>query len=62
MLALDAAALLEAWRARDALIGREITWAGGTGRAAGIDGAGRLVVELAGGGRTELDTGEVHLG
>ena len=40
----------------------EITWAGGTGRAAGIDGAGRLVVELAGGGRTELDAGEVHLG
>ena len=62
VLALDAAALLEAWRARDALIGREITWAGGTGRAAGIDGAGRLVVELAGGGRTELDAGEVHLG
>jgi hypothetical protein len=30
--------------------------------AAGIDGAGRLIVELSGGGRTALDAGEVHLG
>jgi BirA family transcriptional regulator, biotin operon repressor / biotin---[acetyl-CoA-carboxylase] ligase len=29
--------------------------------AAGIDGDGRLVVELPGGGRTALDAGEVHL-
>jgi BirA family biotin operon repressor/biotin-[acetyl-CoA-carboxylase] ligase len=61
-LALDTADLLDAWRARDALRGREITWAGGRGRAAGIDGAGRLVVELPGGGRTALEAGEVHLG
>jgi BirA family biotin operon repressor/biotin-[acetyl-CoA-carboxylase] ligase len=61
-LALPAAALLEAWRARDALLGRPITWTGGTGTAAGIDGEGRLVVELADGGRTALDAGEVHLG
>jgi BirA family biotin operon repressor/biotin-[acetyl-CoA-carboxylase] ligase len=61
-LALPAAALLEAWRARDALLGRPITWTGGTGTAAGIDGEGRLVVELANGGRTALDAGEVHLG
>jgi len=53
---------LEDWRARDALCGREISWSGGSGRAAGVDGAGRLIVELAGGGRTELDAGEVHLG
>jgi BirA family biotin operon repressor/biotin-[acetyl-CoA-carboxylase] ligase len=52
---------LDAWRARDALRGRTIAWSGGTGRAEGIDGAGRLVVELAGGGRTALDAGEVHL-
>lgn len=61
-LALPPADLLDAWRARDALIGRDISWSGGAGRAAGIDGEGRLVVELPGGGRTALDAGEVHLG
>ena len=61
-LALPPAGLLDAWRARDALRGREISWAGGAGVAAGIDGEGRLVVELPGGGRTTLDAGEVHLG
>jgi BirA family transcriptional regulator, biotin operon repressor / biotin---[acetyl-CoA-carboxylase] ligase len=60
-LAHDATALLDAYRARDALRGHEITWTGGSGRAAGIDGEGRLVVELAGGGRTALSAGEVHL-
>ncbi len=53
--------LLAAWRARDALRGREIAWGGGRGRAAGIDGLGRLVVELPGGGHTTLSAGEVHL-
>jgi BirA family transcriptional regulator, biotin operon repressor / biotin---[acetyl-CoA-carboxylase] ligase len=52
---------LQAWRARDALRGREVAWAQGRGRAEGIDGAGRLIVALAGGGRTELAAGEVHL-
>jgi BirA family transcriptional regulator, biotin operon repressor / biotin---[acetyl-CoA-carboxylase] ligase len=61
VLALEPAALLDAYRARDGLRGREIAWSGGRGRAAGIDGAGRLVVELPGGGRTALDAGEVHL-
>jgi BirA family biotin operon repressor/biotin-[acetyl-CoA-carboxylase] ligase len=60
-LALPPDALLDAWRARDALRGREVTWSRGTGTAAGIDGEGRLVVELADGGRTALDAGEVHL-
>jgi BirA family biotin operon repressor/biotin-[acetyl-CoA-carboxylase] ligase len=60
-LALPTAAVLDAWRARDALLGREVWWAGGHGTAAGLDGAGRLVVRLPGGGRTELDAGEVHL-
>ncbi len=60
-LAEDAQATLRDWRERDALRGREISWSGGAGRAAGVDGDGRLVVELAGGGRTELDAGEVHL-
>lgn len=52
---------LAAWRARDALRGREISWAGGRGQANGIDDGGRLVVELTDGGRTMLDAGEVHL-
>ena len=52
---------LDAWRARDALRGREISWAAGRGRADGVDGNGRLIVELAGGGHTTLDAGEVHL-
>jgi BirA family biotin operon repressor/biotin-[acetyl-CoA-carboxylase] ligase len=60
-LALETRALLDAWRARDALRGREIAWAGGRGRAAGIDGDGRLIVELTDGGRTALEAGEVHL-
>jgi BirA family biotin operon repressor/biotin-[acetyl-CoA-carboxylase] ligase len=60
-LALEPVALLEAYRARDALRGHEVRWADGRGRAAGIDGAGRLVVELADGGETALSAGEVHL-
>jgi BirA family biotin operon repressor/biotin-[acetyl-CoA-carboxylase] ligase len=60
-LALDTLGLLDAWRARDALRGRDVAWAAGTGRAAGIDGDGRLVVELPDGGRTALEAGEVHL-
>jgi BirA family biotin operon repressor/biotin-[acetyl-CoA-carboxylase] ligase len=60
-LALDSVALLEAYRARDALRGQEVAWAGGRGTAAGVDGEGRLVVELADGGRTALSAGEVHL-
>jgi BirA family biotin operon repressor/biotin-[acetyl-CoA-carboxylase] ligase len=49
------------WRARDALRGREIAWSSGRGRAEGIDGDGRLIVALAGGGHTTLAAGEVHL-
>jgi BirA family transcriptional regulator, biotin operon repressor / biotin---[acetyl-CoA-carboxylase] ligase len=60
-LALADAALLAAYKRRDALRGQEIAWAGGRGTAAGVDAAGRLVVELADGGRTALSAGEVHL-
>jgi BirA family biotin operon repressor/biotin-[acetyl-CoA-carboxylase] ligase len=65
---------LAAWRRRDALQGRPISWgppasasdedapgAGQSGVAQGIDGDGRLVVVLPGGGRTALGAGEVHL-
>lgn len=60
-LAEPADATLKAWRARDALRGREIAWSAGHGRADGVDGEGRLVVELPGGGHTALSAGEVHL-
>jgi BirA family transcriptional regulator, biotin operon repressor / biotin---[acetyl-CoA-carboxylase] ligase len=61
-LSLGDQALLEAYRARDALRGRDITWEGdGHGRATGIDDAGRLLVELDGGAIAALDAGEVHL-
>lgn len=56
-----AQATLEAYRARDTLREREITWVGGRGRAQGIDAAGRLVVALEQGGETALEAGEVHL-
>jgi BirA family transcriptional regulator, biotin operon repressor / biotin---[acetyl-CoA-carboxylase] ligase len=55
------AKVLDAWRERDALRRREISWAAGHGRADGVDGDGRLIVELPGGGHATLDAGEVHL-
>lgn len=61
-LALPQPALLEAWRARDALRGQPVRWAGGAGTGAGVDDDGRLVVELPDGARVALDAGEVHLG
>ena len=53
-------AVLEAFRARDALLERPVSWAGGQGRAGGVDGEGRLVVETPQ-GRVTLEAGEVHL-
>jgi BirA family biotin operon repressor/biotin-[acetyl-CoA-carboxylase] ligase len=67
-LSKPAQVTLEAWRSRDALRGREIVWGAvgsdaqlGHGRAEGIDGTGRLLVALDGGGRTTIAAGEVHL-
>jgi len=60
-LTLEPQALLEALRERDALLGQEISWAAGNGRAVGIDGAGRLLVRLEEGRTLALDAGEVHL-
>ena len=54
-------ATLAAWRARDALRGREVAWDAGHGRADGIDGTGRLILALEDGGRTSLGSGEVRL-
>jgi len=53
--------IVAAFRERDALLGRSITWSGGSGQANGIDEEGRLVVEGPD-GRVVLDAGEVHLG
>lgn len=59
-LAAPAAEVLTAWRARDALLGREVHWADGAGTAAGIDGDGGLLVDTTA-GRVTLGAGEVHL-
>ena len=52
---------LSEWRKRDALRGREISWAEGSGVADGVDDRGSLVVVTAGGDRVALGAGEVHL-
>jgi BirA family transcriptional regulator, biotin operon repressor / biotin---[acetyl-CoA-carboxylase] ligase len=54
------AAVLEAWRERDAIRGKRVRWASGEGTAVGIDDSGALVVE-AGEGRITLEAGEIHL-
>jgi BirA family biotin operon repressor/biotin-[acetyl-CoA-carboxylase] ligase len=52
---------LEGLRARDALLGRAVSWADGSGVAEGIDAGGGLRVRVAGGGVVVLSAGEVHL-
>jgi BirA family biotin operon repressor/biotin-[acetyl-CoA-carboxylase] ligase len=59
-LAAPAPEMLEAVRARDALLGQTVTWAGGAARGAGIDEHGRLLVDTPD-GRQALNAGEVHL-
>ncbi|MGH2905757.1 MAG: biotin--[acetyl-CoA-carboxylase] ligase [Solirubrobacterales bacterium] len=60
-LASDSAAIVVAWRERDALRGHQISWADGTGTAEGVDDHGNLVIELADGELKTLTAGEVHL-
>jgi BirA family transcriptional regulator, biotin operon repressor / biotin---[acetyl-CoA-carboxylase] ligase len=60
-LEADAEAVLGAWRARDALFGREVSWDKGRGIADGIDERGFLLVRLADGDRVALGAGDVHL-
>ncbi|MDX6616904.1 MAG: BirA family transcriptional regulator [Solirubrobacterales bacterium] len=57
----DADRVRDAFAERDALRGREISWDGGSGVAAGIDDVGHLLVALSGGGAVALGAGEVHL-
>ena len=60
-LEADAEAVLDAWRSRDALRGREVEWEGGSGVADGVDDRGYLVVVTSGGDRIAVGAGEVHL-
>ena len=53
--------VLGAFRTRDALSGRRISWDGGEGTVEGIDQRGHLLVEAPGGERVTLGAGEVHL-
>jgi BirA family biotin operon repressor/biotin-[acetyl-CoA-carboxylase] ligase len=53
--------VLEDWRERDALRGREIAWEGGSGVADGIDDRGYLVVVTPAGDRIAVGAGEIHL-
>ncbi|MBQ9564228.1 MAG: biotin--[Synergistaceae bacterium] len=59
-----AAELIQLYRERSLLLGREISYLQGEeprrGRAVDIDERGGLVVEKEGGGRTTLRSGEVH--
>jgi BirA family biotin operon repressor/biotin-[acetyl-CoA-carboxylase] ligase len=59
---------LDAWRARDALYGRQIAWGahgaqsrGERGQAEGIDRDGRLLIRSDSGAAAALSAGEVHL-
>jgi BirA family biotin operon repressor/biotin-[acetyl-CoA-carboxylase] ligase len=53
--------VLATWRGRDALLGREISWEGGSGTAEGIDDSGDLLVRRLDGDLAVLGAGEVHL-
>lgn len=53
--------VLSNWRKRDALLGREVAWEGGSGIADGVDDRGYLVVVTPGGDRITVGAGEVHL-
>jgi BirA family transcriptional regulator, biotin operon repressor / biotin---[acetyl-CoA-carboxylase] ligase len=53
--------VLSAYRARDALCGKRISWDDGEGLAEEIDERGHLVVEKSDGERVAIGAGEVHL-
>lgn len=52
--------VLAAWRSRDALLGQPVRWQNGSGKGAGIDESGALLVDTDS-GRVALQAGEVHL-
>ena len=57
----DGDLVLDAYRARDALGGRRVSWDGGQGLAKEIDERGHLVVATDDGDEVSLGAGEVHL-
>jgi BirA family biotin operon repressor/biotin-[acetyl-CoA-carboxylase] ligase len=57
----DPDVVLEEWRSRDALRGREVAWEGGSGVADGVDDRGYLLVVTPSGDRIAVGAGEVHL-
>jgi BirA family transcriptional regulator, biotin operon repressor / biotin---[acetyl-CoA-carboxylase] ligase len=61
-LEAPASEVLDALRARDALLGQVVRWGGGSGVGDGIDAGGGLRVRFEGGGAVVLSAGEVHLG
>lgn len=60
-LEVEPDAVLAEWRSRDALRGREVAWADGSGIADGVDDRGYLVVVTPAGERVAVGAGEVHL-
>ena len=60
-LSAPAEEVLDAWRERDALAGKEVGWSHGRGVATGVDAGGRLVARLDDGRLVSLEAGEVHL-
>jgi BirA family biotin operon repressor/biotin-[acetyl-CoA-carboxylase] ligase len=61
VLAQPGEEILSQLRALDALRGRPVSWATGSGIAAGIDDEGRLLVDTGHGG-IAVEAGEIHLG
>jgi BirA family biotin operon repressor/biotin-[acetyl-CoA-carboxylase] ligase len=57
----DPSTVLEVWRERDALKGREVAWDGGSGVADGVDDRGYLLVVTPDGNRVAVGAGEIHL-
>jgi BirA family biotin operon repressor/biotin-[acetyl-CoA-carboxylase] ligase len=57
----DPTEVLSNWRERDALLGREVAWDGGSGIADGVDDRGYLLVVTPSGDRIAVGAGEVHL-
>jgi BirA family biotin operon repressor/biotin-[acetyl-CoA-carboxylase] ligase len=58
----ESAVVLESFRARDALRGREVRWEGNSGTGEGVDERGNLIVRVPSGEVLALGAGEVHLG
>lgn len=54
-------AISKAWSSRDALLGEAVEWQAGSGKAAGINANGHLLIDTPDAGRLALDSGEVNL-